>query len=1068
MKKKCYLSLVLCATLGTAALPSFAVAKSPSSVSAVAPQSKKISGTVLDEAGNPVAFASVHVKGTAVGTNTDVNGKFSLSCAPGAVLEVKFIGYTAATVKVTAASTYNVVLKEDSKALGEVVVTAMGIKKEKKSLGYAVSDINADELMKNKSTNVVNSLQGKVAGVTVTQNGGAGGGSEIQLRGGTSLERDNQPLFVIDGVIYDNSTTIPGNSAFDGTQSGSSTNANRVMDINPEDIENLSILKGPAAAALYGSRASAGAIIITTKKGKEGNVEVNFSSKLTTSTAWKLPEVQKTWKRGYVQDTYDASGNYAGFNWDERSYNSWGQKAQAGEATYDNIDNFFKTGVATDNNLSVSGGNKNGNFFLSTSYYDQSGIIPTTGYDKTTFRFNGEQKWKMLTFGANVAYSSAKTDKSLTSAALYGSSGSGAMTSVYTWSAFDDMRHYMNEDGTRYRLPGVSDELEYWEERDNPYWIVNKNKLQDKTERLTGNVSLKADITPWWWVSYKIGLDEHITNNNKKITRGGVVKYDWQNGMYSENDYRYRYFSNNLMTNFSHSFGDFNANLLIGYTSEDTKTQSDYRMAWNLIVPDFYSFDNSNTTDRNFSHSRSQHRLQGLYGEARVDWKNTAFFTYTARNDWSSTLPKENRSYFYQSFSGALVFTELMPKNDILNFGKIRASWARVGKDASAYKTNTSLWPVGTFVGGYTGMGNSWTAGNPYLKPEITESTELGIEMNFLKNRLRFDFAYYTNNSFNQIMSPRLSNYIGYILRDVNAGDVKNKGWELTLGGTPVKTKDFEWETSINFSGNRGKVENLMKGVDVLYVTDAQVGGVKAASFNNGHFMALAGYQWSRTDDGQVILDANTFMPMSDNDDTHYVGNREAKVKGGWNNTFKYKNFTLSMLWDFSFGGDVFNGTQYLMTTRGMSKLTENRESLTISGVVKNGDVYEPVTKTFEYGKTYMFNGKETSGESIINSYYQNYYTKESRNFITKVNYFRLRSINLTWDIPTNWLAATKVIKAASLTFAANNLLLFTNYDGDPEVSFAGSGSIGSSSVGIDYCCVPSVTSFTFGFNVRF
>ena len=1039
-------------------------------------QKNVVKGKVLDPKGEPVIGASVLVKGSQKGAITNMNGEFTIEAPMGSTLEVSYIGFETRTIKVVSGKAITVNLKEDSRTVDEVVVTAMGIKKERKALGYAVTDLKANELMKNKNTNVINSLAGKVAGVTVTQGGGAaGGGSEIILRGGTSLERDNQPLFVIDGVIYDNSTTVPGNSAFDGTTSGSSTNANRVMDINPEDIADMSVLKGPAAAALYGSRASAGAIIITTKKGKEGAVEINFSSKLTTSHAWKLPEVQQTYKRGYSSDVFDVAGNYVRTDYDSRSYNSWGERAKDGEQTYNNIENFFQNGTATDNNLSIAGGSKNSNFFLSTSYFDQTGIIPQTGYEKGTIRFNGEQKWKMLTFGANVAYSRSQTNKTLTSAGLFDSAGSGTMTSVYRWSAFDDMSHYMNEDGTRYRLPEVSDALEYWEERDNPYWILNKNKLKDKTERLTGSVNMKADIAPWWWVSYRIGIDEHITNNNKKIAPGGVVKKDWQKGMYSENDYRYRYFTQNIMTNFSHSFGNFNTNLLAGYTSEDTKATSNYRMAWNFIVPEFYSFDNSNSTDRNFKNSKSRHRLQGLYGEARIDWNNTAFFTYSARNDWSSTLPKENRSYFYQAFNGALVFTELLPKNNILSFGKIRASWARVGKDASPYSTNTYLWPVGTFVGDKTGMGNTWTAGNAFLKPEITESTELGLELRFFRNRLRLDYAFYTNNSFNQIMSPRLSNYIGYILRDVNAGDVYNKGMELTISGIPVQTNDFTWESNLNLSGNRGTVKHLMDGVDILYVTDAQVGGIKAASFNNGNFMAMSGSKWTRDPDGNVILDKNG-MPTHSNDKQE-VANREAKVKGGWNNTLTYKDFSLSFLWDFSFGGDVFNGTLYAMTVGGNSKLSANRESITINGVHeerttdasgKTITTYKPASYTFERGKTYQYNGKTTSGDAIIASYYQTYYPYESRNFITKVNYLRLRSVNLTYNLPKKLLLKTGVIKAASLNFAANNLLLFTNYDGDPEVSFAGSGSIGSSSVGIDYCCVPSAQSFTFGVSLTF
>ena len=1026
-------------------------------------QAKKITGTVVDENGEAVIGASVVVKGTSKGTITDINGSFSLDVAPGTTLNVTYIGFAKQSIKVGSANDYRIVMKADDQLLDEVVVTAMGIKKERKSLGYAVEDIDSEELMRNKSVNPINSLAGKIAGVSVTQGGGAAGaGSQIILRGGTSLERDNQPLFVVDGIIYDNSTNILGNSAFDGSTSTSSTNSNRVMDINPEDIENMSVLKGPAAAALYGSRAAAGVVIITTKKGKEGAVEVNFSTKYTTQWATNLPKVQQKYGRGFYEDQYDDNGNYLGTTYNDFSYDSWGAPIESGTPVYDNIGDFFEQGGSWDTNVSVSGGTENSNFFLSGSYYNQDGIIPTTGYEKATFRFNGEQKWKIFTFGANVAYSQANTDKTLTSAGLYGSSGSGTMTSVYRWSPTDDMKHYLNEDGTRYRMFG--DRLDVTEERDNPYWIINKNKLQDQTERFTGSFNVRADITDWWWISYRMGIDSYTMDDSKVIGAGGVYKLDWQNGMYSENSYRYKYLSTNLMTNFNKQFGDFNLNLMLGTSTDDTRTWSNYRMAWNFEVPGFYAFDNATDNNRDFQSSRTQKRLVGAFGEFRADWKSTVFLTFSGRNDWSSTLPIENRSYFYPAINGSVVFTEFLPKKDWLTFGKVRASWARVGKDTSPYALETSLWPSQTFLGGLTGVSNYWQAGNAALKPEITESVEIGLEMSFFDNRLHFDYAFYTNNSYNQIMSPRLSNATGYILRSVNAGDVYNKGMELSIGGIPVQTKDWTWETTLNMSGNRGTVKNLMEGVDILYVTDVQVGNAKAASFPDGNFMAIAGSAWQRDEQGRVKLDSNG-MPIKGTDTNLEIGNREPTFAGGWNNTLSYKGWTLNMLWDFRVGGHVYNGTEYAMTIAGVSELSANREKIVISGVNPEG---EYVTNVFEADKTYMYNNMETSGKTIIANYYQDIYPNETANFMTKVNALRLRTISLSYTFPQALLAKTKVIKRATLTATANNLLLFTNYNGDPEVAAAGAGAVGSSSVGIDYCCVPATASFSFGVNLTF
>lgn len=1059
MKKQFSLLVALSLACGA---PSILV-DSPVGFTAVA-QTMKATGVITDASGEPLIGATVMLKGTKRGVTTDVNGHFSIDAPNGSTLIVSYVGMVTREIKV-GGKPVNVTL-EGGNALDEVVVTALGIKREKKSLGYAVDDINAEELMKNKNTNAINSLAGKIAGVSITQSSGsAGAGSQIILRGGTSLERDNQPLFVVDGVIYDNSTSSIGNSAYDGMLANATSNSNRIMDINPEDIENMSVLKGPAAAALYGSRAAAGVVLITTKQGKEGAVEVNLNAKYTTSWVHKLPEQQKTYARGYY--TSDENGNAV---LQDYTTQSWGAKiSETGGQWYDNVGNFFENSGAWDTNLSIAGGNKNGKFFLSGSFYDQDGIIPTTGFTKTTFRFNGEQKWKMLTFGANVAYSQSRTDKTLTSAGLYGSSGNGSMTALYNFAGSDDMRHYLNEDGSKYRMFADRQNLE--DDIENPYWMLDNYKMKDNTERFTGNFSVKADIFDWWWVSYRMGIDSYTTENSNRIGEGAAVKALWQNGMLSENSLRYQYLSTNLISNMNKQFGDFNVNLMLGTSTDYTKSTTNYRWGWGFEIPGFYSFGNIKDANKKFAQAHSRKRLLGVFGEVRADWKNTVFLTVTGRNDWSSTLPVENRSYFYPSVSGAIAFTELIQdRPEWLSFGKIRASWARVGKDASPYATSTYLNSVATMLGDMTGYGTSWTRGNPILKPETTESTEVGLEMRFFNNRLHFDYAFYTNNTYDQIISPRGPQSTGYIFCSQNMGDVYNKGMELTIGGTPVKTRDFSWESSINVYGNRGTVKHLPDGTKYLYVTDVQVGNVQAASYNDGPFMALSGGEWLRNENGDLVLDKN-FMPQGaqSNSTQILVGNREPKFQGGWNNTLTYKGFTFNMLWEFRVGGAVFNGTEYAMTMSGMSKLTEGRDRLEITGVQASGDGYTPVeTHVFEADGVYNFNGTKISGKELIKNYYTSYYYRESRNFITDVNSLRLRTISLSYELPKNVLAKTKCIKRASVSATANNLLLFSNYHGDPEVAVSGSGITGSSSVGIDYCGVPSTASFSFGVNLAF
>ncbi|MBQ7772539.1 MAG: SusC/RagA family TonB-linked outer membrane protein [Bacteroidales bacterium] len=1033
-------------------------------------QNVKVSGTVVDIAGEPLIGVYVLVEGTTTGTSTDIDGTYAIECPGDATLKFSLMGMKDVVVPVNGKAVINVTLEEDAVLLEDVVVTALGIKKERKSLGYAVSDIKADELMKNKTANPISSLSGKIAGVNITQAGGAAGsGAQIILRGGTSAAegKDNQPLIVVDGIVYDNSSSVVGNSAFDGSMKAATTSSNRLMDLNPEDIENMSVLKGPAAAALYGSRAANGVILVTTKSGKSGSVEVNLSSRFSTSWVTNLPEVQTQYQRGYMEEQYDADGNYLNTQYNDFAYTSWGEKSSA--KTYDNIGDFFQGGYVFDESVSIAGGTENSKYYLSGSYYDQGGVVPQTGYTKYTVRFNGEQKVGIFTFNANVAYSEAHTDRTLTSAGLYGSSGTGALNAVYTWSPFDDMTHYLNEDGSRYQMFG--DRLDPWDEKDNPYWIINKNKMFDDTERWTGSIKVRADIAKWWFVSYNLGLDTYTQTNSNRIAPGGAIKQLWQKGMMSDNTMRFRYISHNFMSNMNKQFGKFDVNLMLGASIEDTSTDRSSMMAYNFSVPGFFSYSNTDAGNKQFAHSASQKRLAGVFGEVRASWNNTVFLTVTGRNDWTSTLPKENRSYFYPSVSGSFVFTEplmkagILDNNSIITFGKLRASWAEVGKDTGVYETSTALWPVGTYLEGLVGVGNNWERGNPYLKPEKTRSTELGLELAMFNNRLRFDYAYYTNDSFNQILSPRGPQSTGYIFCSINAGNVYNRGMELQISGTPIETKEFTWDMGLNLAGNRGTIDGLPEGLDVMYLTDVQYAGAQAASFNGGNFMAIAGKRWNRDEAGNVILDGNG-MPTYDTT-LREIGNRESKLTGGFNNTLSWKGFTFNMLWEFRLGGDVINGTQYAMDAAGTSKFSGDvrNKTLTISGVDADGN---HVSNSWSADQTYLFSGKVTSGYNIIKSYYNSYYSQETMNYITDVNLLRLRSVSLSYNVPKTFLKKIGVIKAANISVSANNLLLFTNYEGDPEAAAAGAGVGGSSSVGFDYCGVPATSGMTFGLNLTF
>lgn len=1029
-----------------------------------------IKGQVTSKTDNkPISGVTVTVKGTKRSTQTDQNGNFSINAAQGDVLQFTSIGYGTAEVTVGSSSTVEVSLSNQEAQLGEVVVTALGIKKERKALGYSVTELNAQELMKNKNTNVVNSLAGKVPGVNVTQFSGApGAGASITIRGATSTSetRQNQPLFVVDGIIYDNSTTVTGNTGTDGLSRSNTTYSNRVMDINPEDIETLSVLKGAAAAALYGARAADGVIVITTKKGAEGRVSVDVTSKISTSWADKLPEAQTVFGPGSI------SSNGV-LNTD--SYISWGPKIPSDSTIYNNIGNFFQHGLIYDNNVNVSGGSKNGSFYLSGSNFKQTGIVPGTGYDKTTFRFNGEQKYGRLTLNATTAYSVANTDRTLTSAGLYGS-GVGSMQELYNWPQTYDIRNYINPNGSQHRIYAATI-TDLANDVDNPFWIINQDKLTSKTNRFTGGINGNFKITNWWDITGRLGYDQYTTNDYTYIAPGSAVKSIYQNGRLSKDQVNYTYITTTVMTNFHKRIQDFDTHLILGTTSDDFNTNVQNLWGWNFSSPGTVSLNSIDLANKQFSDNTIRRRLVGAYGEVGVSYKDLIYLTATGRNDWSSTLPPENWSYFYPSLSGSFVFTQLLPQNNILSFGKLRASWARVGKDANAYATNTYENPPVTILAGngsYVGIGNQWQGGNATLIPEIQSSWEVGGEFRFLNGRIGLDYTYYHSQTKNQIGSPRLAQSGGFIFSTLNAGTVINKGMEVALTGKVISQKDFGWDATINFSYNRGTLGAFIPGVQYFYPTDVQFGTIKAASIpNGGPFLGIIGQPWlheldkngKEISNGRYQIDTKTGLYKL-NTNLPVVGNREPRYIGGFNNTFRYKNLSLNFLLDVRIGGDVFNGTEYYMVVNGLSKKTllNDRQSVTLTGV--SSATGADTTVTYNAGQNYTIGTTTYAGTNMIYQYWQNY-AANSSNFITSVNWLKLRSLSLTYDF-TNVFKKQGVIKGLSVTAVGTNLFTWTNYKGmDPEVSVAG-GTGGSGSTGIDYLGVPAVSSFTFGVNVKF
>jgi outer membrane receptor protein involved in Fe transport len=647
------------------------------------------------------------------------------------------------------------------------------------------------------------------------------------------------------------------------------------------------------------------------------------------------------------------------------------------------------------------------------------------------------------------------------------------MQSLYNWPQTFNIKNYINLDGTQYRpfagIRALEDDI------DNPYWIINEDNLTSKTNRFTGGINGNFKITDWWDVTGRLGYDHYTTNDYTYIAPGSAVKPMYQTGRLSKDLYDYSYTTTTVMSNFHKSFGDFDTHLMLGSTSENTQIVNQNHWGYNFITAGTISFNNISPENKFFTDATIRKRLVGAYGEIGVSYKDLVYLTATGRNDWSSTLPLDNRSYFYPSVSGSFVFTQLLPRNKILSFGKVRASWAQVGKDANAYATLTSVTNPIT-IGSYTGVGNFYVSGNPNLVPEIQTSWEIGGEFRFLNGRIGLDYTYYHSQTENQIAQPRLSNAGGYILTSINSGSVINNGMEIALSGKPIAKKDFGWDVMVNFSYNKGRLGTFLPGVAYFYPTDAQFGTVKAASIpNGGYFLGMTGTRFlhEKDDKGNEILNGRYQVDPTTGLYKFYtgtnaaiVGNREPSFIGGINNTFRYKNFTLSFLLDIRKGGDVYNGTEYYLVANGLSKKTllNDRQSVTVSGV--NSQTGEDFTQTYEANQSYTINGTTVAGVDMIQRYWANY-AANSLNFITSVNWLKLRSLSLTYDF-TNKLKSQKVIKGISATATGTNLFTWTNYKGmDPEVSAAG-GTGGSGSTGIDYLGVPAVASFSFGVNLTF
>lgn len=1006
-------------------------------------QQRTVSGKVTStEDGEPLPGVSIVIEGSSTGTVSDLEGNYSLDVpGPEAVLLYSFIGFATQSQQVGSQQTMNISLSPEAGDLDEFIVTAFGISQEKKSLGYAAQSIDSEAITKTKQPNLVNALQGQVAGVQVTNSGGAPGQSaRIIIRGINSLDpgADNQPLFVVDGVPVDNSTIESS-----GTPRGLS---NRMADVNPNDIESMSVLKGAAATALYGVRAANGAVIITTKKGKEGQIRVNYNGSVGFEELNRLPKLQDEYGQGF-------SGEYQPTSF----WPSWGapiaevQQTVPDHRYQDNWNRAFNTGVQIDNSVSISGGNEVATFYGSFGNLSQEGIIPFSTWDRTTAKLSGSVKAsEKFDFSGSINFSNTGGNRV---------PHDRFMERMMYWSETTDVRDYINEDGTMRTYSNT-----------NPIYDARFATYEDDVNRIIGNINLNYHPTDWLSFSYRLGNDFY-SDTRTEITPGpkgidGEVALS-STGLLEETRINSRDLTSNFFITLKKQFNtDWNTSLRLGNDIFERRFDEVTARGENFVIPEFYNLNN--TTQIFAGQDKRLRRLVGFYGDLMVDYRNFLFLNLTGRNDISSTLPKDNNSFFYPSVNLGYVFSENLSLPSWITFGKLRASWAQVGKDTDPHILGATYASPSIFpLNGQVGFTRNSVFGDPNLKPEQTTSLEFGLQTAFWDKRANFDVTYYKSNARDQIIPVPISDATGYSSYITNAGEIENSGFEFILGGTPVQTQDFSWNISANLSINNNEIKSIREGIDEIVVGSqfGYVGSTVTMKLIEGEAYGNifgSSYQRLGADPDNLFLDrslpviigANGF-PVR-NGSQLILGNAVPKWIGGIRNDFNYKGFELSFLVDFRTGVEQYNQYHNFLSAFGKNEFTEAREDFRVfEGVLADGS---PNTQEVWLGQ-----GEGPDGVDYGAGYWRNHYRTTSENFVEDASFIKLRNITLGYNLNPGLLQKTP-FRTARVSVAANNIILYTPWDGfDPESFSAGAGGNAIGFTGLGF---PGVQSVFFNLNL--
>ncbi len=1049
-------------------------------ISSAYAQTRTVSGKVTSsQDGMGIPGVTVVVKGTTIGAITDLDGKYQINVRPEhRTLVFSYISMRTVEAALGNQTTINVVMEPDVFQIDEVVVTAIGVSRESKALGYAVQSVGSEAIVRSAATNPINALSGKVAGVQITNSSGAAGASSFMtIRGTASITGNNQPLFVIDGVPIDNSQLTSGNPD-DGSNNllyGVAL-SNRVVDLNPEDIESVNILKGGAATALYGLRAANGAVVITTKKGSAIGgkpTSVAFNSSVTFEQISQLPEMQHKYAQGvgtYSPTTTAVWGPaLSDLRYDGTTTNPdypLGSIVPAAGAPagaqpipdYDNIASFFQTGMSYNNSIALSGGNDNNTYYLSIANSTNKGVVPNNTFDRTNISLTSESKLSdKFKSETRLAYANSGGIR-----IQQGSNTSGVMLALMRMPPNFDITggvdDPVNDRASYMRLDGRQRNAYNTGGYDNPFWTVNMNQFKDIVNRLTGHTALSYVANEWLTVTYRIGTDWYSDRRKQFFARGSRTA---PNGRIYEQQFYVQDINSDLLFAINRRINeDINFNALIGQNMFQTSFQNLFVQGDALTVPEFYHLSNAATYITR--ESKSKKRTAAIFADLGLSYKNMIYFNATGRNEWSTTLPEGNNSFFFPSFNGSFVFTELpaLKDNSILPYGKLRASYAIIANDAFAYGTLSSF-GAASYADGWTdgisfpflgvpGFALSTTLPNSKLEPEFLKSFEVGVDLKFLKNRLGIDLTWYDNKNEKLILAVPIAKSSGYYAANLNAATMVNKGIELTLRGVPVQSKSLNWNIDVNFTKNVNEVIELAEGVDNVFL--AGFVGSQTRAVVGQPYGSIFGNDWKRDANGNILIvdDPNAWnygYPESAEDETN-LGNVMPDWTMGINNNISWKGVSLSFLFDIKKGGKMWNGTKGAMYFFGTHKDTESRGDgavYVIEGVkMSNGQPNDiKVAKDINW-----YRNGEGSG-----------FTGPAGQFVESTDWVRLRELTLSYQLSRSLLNKT-FLNSAELFVTGRNLWLSTPYTGvDPETSLIGAGN----GQGLDYFNMPGVKSYTIG-----